>query len=149
MEPGRWKRIEEIYDALLERDEDERQGFLAEACGDDEALRREVESLLTEQPSGFLRPLAAAAINDRPHENARRAQDLLRAAVDPAAAPQSRAATLPIWAQVVLATAAIRIAAGLILYLGGDDPLPPRQLPYWVYAALASTFCTVGLALVV
>ena len=40
VEPGRWQRIERIYDAVLERDEDERDAFLAEACGDDEALRR-------------------------------------------------------------------------------------------------------------
>ena len=46
MEPKRWQKIEELYHAALEREESERAAFLEEACGGDEALRREVESLL-------------------------------------------------------------------------------------------------------
>ena len=39
-------KIEEIYHAALEKPLAERAGFLAEICGDDADLRREVESLL-------------------------------------------------------------------------------------------------------
>ena len=46
MKPERWRRIEELYHAALEREEGERAAFLAEACAGDEALRHEVESLL-------------------------------------------------------------------------------------------------------
>jgi serine/threonine-protein kinase len=46
MKVQRWKEIDDIFAAALERDSAERQAFLAEACGGDEALRAEVESLL-------------------------------------------------------------------------------------------------------
>ena len=44
---SRWRRIEELYHAALERHESERPAFLLAAC-DDEAMRREVRSLLAE-----------------------------------------------------------------------------------------------------
>jgi serine/threonine protein kinase/Tol biopolymer transport system component len=47
--PDRWRQIEELYHRAMERDSEERNAFLAEACAGDEALRREVESLLTYQ----------------------------------------------------------------------------------------------------
>ena len=46
MTAARWERIEAILAEALERAPAERAGFLAEASGDDVALRREVESLL-------------------------------------------------------------------------------------------------------
>jgi serine/threonine protein kinase len=46
MTPERWRHIEWLYHAALERDTGERATFLAEACDGDEALRGEVESLL-------------------------------------------------------------------------------------------------------
>jgi len=46
MQPERWQRIEQLYHAALERGANERAAFLAEACAGDNALRREVESLL-------------------------------------------------------------------------------------------------------
>jgi serine/threonine-protein kinase len=46
MTPERYQQINQLLDAALERDPAERAAFLAEACGDDEELRREVESLL-------------------------------------------------------------------------------------------------------
>ena len=46
MTPDRWREIERVYLAALERGADERAAFLAEACGNDGGLRREVESLL-------------------------------------------------------------------------------------------------------
>jgi adenylate cyclase len=44
--PERWQRIKEVLAGALERETGERDGFLTHACGDDRALRREVESLL-------------------------------------------------------------------------------------------------------
>jgi serine/threonine protein kinase len=52
MEPERWQEIERLYHLALEREESRRAEFLAQACGGDEALRREVESLLAyEKPA--------------------------------------------------------------------------------------------------
>jgi hypothetical protein len=52
----RFARIESIYHAAPLRPVDERSAFLAEACGGDNDLRREVESLLAEHAAtgGFL-----------------------------------------------------------------------------------------------
>jgi eukaryotic-like serine/threonine-protein kinase len=47
--PERWREIERLYYAALERDAAARGAFLHEACGGDEGLRREVESLLVYQ----------------------------------------------------------------------------------------------------
>ncbi|MGO8818544.1 MAG: protein kinase domain-containing protein [Terriglobia bacterium] len=46
MKPERWEQVAQIYSAALERPGSERTAFLREACGGDEDLRREVESLL-------------------------------------------------------------------------------------------------------
>ncbi len=46
MESERWRQIEELCLAALEQEESERHFFVAEACGQDDALRSEVESLL-------------------------------------------------------------------------------------------------------
>ena len=56
MTPERWKRTEELYHAARTRPPDERAEFLALACREDEALRRDVESLLNEPVSeaGFV-----------------------------------------------------------------------------------------------
>jgi eukaryotic-like serine/threonine-protein kinase len=42
----RWQRIKALFQAAVERPAAERTAFLSAAAGDDEALRREVESLL-------------------------------------------------------------------------------------------------------
>ena len=53
---NRWRRVGEIYHAALSLAGDERDTFLADACGQDADLRREVESLLAHaaDASGFL-----------------------------------------------------------------------------------------------
>jgi hypothetical protein len=51
----RWRRLEERYHTALARAESEHAAFLAEACADDETLKREVESLLN-QPAYFGAP---------------------------------------------------------------------------------------------
>src|SRR5687768_18440840 len=49
MEPGRWNRIEEVLQAALDLEPERRAAFLDEACGEDDELRREVESLLAHE----------------------------------------------------------------------------------------------------
>jgi eukaryotic-like serine/threonine-protein kinase len=46
MLPERWQEIEKLYHSALERSAEHRQSYLGSACAGDEALRREVESLL-------------------------------------------------------------------------------------------------------
>jgi serine/threonine-protein kinase len=56
MKTERWQQIEKLYYAALELAESRRAAFLDQACAADEALRREVESLLAshQEASGFL-----------------------------------------------------------------------------------------------
>ena len=63
MTDERWQRVKALFQAAVERPIEERDDFLAAATGDDEALRREVESLLTSDTSddGFLDHLPVAS----------------------------------------------------------------------------------------
>ena len=56
MTPERYEQIGQIYDAALELTHDERAAFIDRACGADEELRREVESLVEahEQAGDFI-----------------------------------------------------------------------------------------------
>jgi serine/threonine protein kinase len=56
MDAERWQNVERLYHATLECKENQRAAFLARACGGDEALRREVESLLSygNRTAGFI-----------------------------------------------------------------------------------------------
>ncbi|HUS09411.1 MAG TPA: protein kinase [Pyrinomonadaceae bacterium] len=47
MTPEHWQKVKEIFHSALQQEPARRQGFLAEACGDDVELRREVESLIS------------------------------------------------------------------------------------------------------
>ena len=60
--PEFWKRVTETTGAALERPEAERQAWIAESCAGDDALRREVESLLAADASAgsFLESAAIA-----------------------------------------------------------------------------------------
>ncbi|HEX8799183.1 MAG TPA: hypothetical protein VF772_11245, partial [Terriglobales bacterium] len=70
--PERWQQIKNLFGAALERRPEERGAFLQEACGSDESLRAEVESLLAEQqavttsagPSAPSMPQPAPAVGD-------------------------------------------------------------------------------------
>jgi serine/threonine protein kinase len=62
MEPQRWKQIDAIFAAALERDAAERPAFLDEACAGDAELRKEVESLLAHQVPESL--LGGQAVNE-------------------------------------------------------------------------------------
>ncbi|MGH9847256.1 MAG: hypothetical protein ACREEM_51830 [Blastocatellia bacterium] len=48
MKPDRWRQIEQLYHAALERAPDERAALLDEACDGDQDLRQEVKSLLAD-----------------------------------------------------------------------------------------------------
>lgn len=71
MRSERWQQIEELYHAVLEQEPLQRDSFLAEACGNDEELRRQVESLLATSQSNeglFDRPAwyGAASLFEEP-----------------------------------------------------------------------------------
>ena len=55
-DPRHRQRIEDLCDAALDRSADERAAFVTAACGNDDALRQEVESLLAHahKAEGFL-----------------------------------------------------------------------------------------------
>src|SRR5689334_19625128 len=46
MTPKRWQQIKALLQSALEREAHQRSSFLAAACGDDESLREQVESLI-------------------------------------------------------------------------------------------------------
>src|SRR5438270_13357635 len=60
MDPERWKQVDSLLQSALERPPEERDAFLRRACAGDEALEREVRSLLTsqQQAGSFLERLA-------------------------------------------------------------------------------------------
>ena len=49
MDNERWRKIEEVFQNAAERDPAERNAYLTQICGDDQELRREVESLLAHE----------------------------------------------------------------------------------------------------
>jgi serine/threonine-protein kinase len=61
MDAARWKRIEQVYHAALQRPPREREAFLEHACGADDDLRREVDALLAQPSDAFDAPAIAAA----------------------------------------------------------------------------------------
>jgi Tol biopolymer transport system component/serine/threonine protein kinase/Tfp pilus assembly protein PilF len=65
MTPERWKKVEEIFNAAVEKSAQERQVFLNETCGEDSQLRVEVERLLAldEEAGDFIEsPVAVSQI---------------------------------------------------------------------------------------
>jgi Tol biopolymer transport system component len=64
MTPERWRSVDAILQAALGRDPGERPAFVAEACGADAALRREVDSLLAATPAEDFLERAPAGLAD-------------------------------------------------------------------------------------
>jgi serine/threonine protein kinase len=64
MTPTRREQISQVYQAALHKEAEQRLAFLTQACGGDEELRREVESLLAyqQQDQSFLSSPALAAV---------------------------------------------------------------------------------------
>ena len=54
MNPERWRQVEDLFHAALEKDPGQRDVFLASATNNDEDLRREVESLIAKQEHSIL-----------------------------------------------------------------------------------------------
>jgi serine/threonine protein kinase/Tfp pilus assembly protein PilF len=73
MDPARRQRIEDVFDAALDRVAGERAAFVAAACGDDLALRQEVEGLVahaqvaSEFLAGPIRAVAAEVLGASTH----------------------------------------------------------------------------------
>ena len=61
MTPERWAMVERLYHAALERDASERDRFVEEACAGNDALRREVVSLLDHDGSAAFLSTPASA----------------------------------------------------------------------------------------
>ncbi|HTT64372.1 MAG TPA: serine/threonine-protein kinase [Bryobacteraceae bacterium] len=62
MQPELWRKIERLYYSALALEANQRAAYLAQACGDDAALRQQVEALLaqTQGTDSFLEKPAAA-----------------------------------------------------------------------------------------
>src|SRR2546422_11302965 len=72
MEPERWRKVERLFHAALEREENQRAAYVAGACQGDEALRREVESLLACQTENFMEtPAVEVAAKALAHQQVR------------------------------------------------------------------------------
>src|SRR5262245_816181 len=71
MDKQRWRQIETLYYAALERSPDERAAFLADACADDSGLLREVEGLLQHDGTAgsFMQDNALAVAAEAPDPN--------------------------------------------------------------------------------
>jgi hypothetical protein len=54
MTPERWRQIEEIFQAVVERRPDEQAAFLDQVCASDRELRWEIESLLAHDPETLI-----------------------------------------------------------------------------------------------
>src|SRR5438477_133097 len=56
MDSERWKQVDDVLQSVLDCEPEERDAFLRHACAGDQALEREVRSLLTsdEQAGRFL-----------------------------------------------------------------------------------------------
>lgn len=84
MTPQRWQRVHELFEAACDLAPDFRGEFLASRCGDDEELRREVESLLRFdgcEASTLLNPTlpSVARMADPADERAAEAVELIAA----------------------------------------------------------------------
>ena len=57
MDPERWEAIKRLYNSVLGCEPDKQEGFLRDACGGDDSLRKEVETLLAQQrkADGFMK----------------------------------------------------------------------------------------------
>ena len=83
MDSERWKQVDDVLQAALDRAPEERDAFLRHACAGDEALEREVRSLLASAAAGgrFLESpameVAARALARQQREDAPEDADLL------------------------------------------------------------------------
>ena len=65
MDSERWKQVKEVLQSALDRAPEERDAFLRSACAGDEALKREVRSLLASDERAGGWPASAIFREDR------------------------------------------------------------------------------------
>ena len=61
MDSERWRRVEELYHTAQAQPADKRAAFLRAACGSDEGLQQDVESLLAQQEASWAPPAGLTA----------------------------------------------------------------------------------------
>jgi len=86
MTPDKHKRLQELFFTAHDLPHDERDRFIKESCGEDEALARELRNLLlhADQNPGFLeRPVIDAALQARVVDEILRHDDALLSSVGP------------------------------------------------------------------
>jgi len=64
MTPERWRKIESIFQTVVEKPKPERQQMLTQYCGNDPDLRREIEALLSEDDTSDFDDFIQAPIKD-------------------------------------------------------------------------------------
>src|SRR5215211_886259 len=82
MKPDRWRKVDELFEAALEREPERRAAFLDEVCGSDKELRLEVEKMLDfdNQAQEFIKTDVfdfAARLITQPRENASSKKSLI------------------------------------------------------------------------
>jgi hypothetical protein len=78
MDPERWQKVDNLLQSVLRQPLGRREGFLRQACGGDEALEAEVQSLLTAQQEAgsFLEsPAIEVAARELAREQGQNAQE--------------------------------------------------------------------------
>jgi len=92
MTPERWKQVEEVFQGALDRPHEERQTFIAEKCGEDDSLRRQVEALVAQyEAAGDFIEAPAYAGNFTPGSTPFKTAHLDNFADDPADDPMAGA----------------------------------------------------------
>ena len=68
MTPERWQRVREVFEAVVELPPAARGSYLERSCGDDAALREEVEALMAadDEAGSFLERPAVADVAPGP-----------------------------------------------------------------------------------
>jgi hypothetical protein len=127
MKPERWRQIDQLFEAALERSPEERVAFLAAACAGDESLRLEVESLLRsdEAAESFIEKPAAALAAEVIAEQPAWAttQQLTDAPFEPVAG-RNRLFLWVVWLASVIVAAVFAYAALLLFQKGGASVTP-------------------------
>jgi eukaryotic-like serine/threonine-protein kinase len=124
MNPERWRQIDQLLEAALEREPEERAAFLASACAGDESLRLEVESLLRsdEAAESFIEepatPLVAEVIAEQPAQAT--TEQLTDAPIEPTVGRRYPFQWV-VWLASVIIAALFAYAAFVLVQKGGTS----------------------------
>src|SRR2546425_6410193 len=71
-----WEQVQQVFDAALQRPPEKRKEFLEQACGSNQELRREVESLLAahDESGSFMAEPAVVGMAEVLHQATSRLQ---------------------------------------------------------------------------